>query len=136
MPLGLVTKLIAAFLVLLGTSGQGLAAMVCGTPACPKTAALKPEPPKAESCCAKKKAKPEPTKECCCKVKPAPATAKLDAKVTVPTGLDFDLTLPEPSVTLPVTVKIETAARITAFTDPSPPDPIPLPDRGRAPPAL
>lgn len=137
MPLAMIGRFIAAFLVLLGTSGQGFASMVCGTPQCPKTLKVetKPVEPK-HACCAKKKAKPEPEKSCCCKVESAKVTAKLDPKVTIPTGFHLDLTLPEPGIAVPATAKIEAASDIPSFTDPSPPDPADLPDRGRAPPAL
>lgn len=140
-PMRLVAKFLAAFLVLLGTSGQGLAAMLCGAPSCPKTQAVaKPVPVEKESCCAKTKAKaatpPEEKKNCCCEVKPVPKTAKLEAKFVIPAGPELDLALPEPPVTVPeLRLVVEPQAPIPSVTDASPPDPARQPDRGRAPPA-
>lgn len=135
-------KLLAAFLVLLGTSGQGFAAMLCGTPLCPKTIAAKPVPVAKKSCCDKEKAhhgtskqKDEKSgKNCCCEVKSGAPTAKLEPKLVVPAGLHLDLALPEP-VPVVATAAVTSGARdIPSFTDASPPDPGVLPDRGRAPP--
>ena len=143
LPSNLVMKLLAAFLVLLGTSGQGFAAMLCGTPLCPKTIAPKPAPVAKKSCCDKEKphhAAPEQKEEksgkkCCCEVKSGAPTAKLDAKLVVPTGLHLDLALPEPVPVVAMAAAAHPAGDIPSFTDASPPDPGVLPDRGRAPPA-
>jgi hypothetical protein len=137
MPLGLVAKFFAAFLVLLGTSGQGLASMLCGTPHCPKTQIAKPAPMAKESCCSKKQTKPKSDgeKKCCCEVKSTPKAAKLEAKFAIPAGLQVDLALPEPSLSVPEFFTVEPQAPIPSVTDASPPDPGRNPDRGRAPPA-
>jgi hypothetical protein len=136
-PMRLVAKFLAAFLVLLGTSGQGLAAMLCGSASCPKTQVAKPVPVEKESCCAKAKAKPEPEskKDCCCEVKSFPKAAKPEAKFVVPAGPEFDLALPEPPVKIPEQRSVrEPQVPIPSVTDASPPDPARQPDRGRAPP--
>lgn len=137
MPLGLVAKFFAAFLVLLGTSGQGLASMLCGTPHCPKTQVAKPAPVAKESCCANNQTKPksEGEKNCCCEVKSAPKAAKLEAKFVIPAGLQVDLALPEPTIAVPEFLSVEPQAPIPSVTDASPPVPAHCPDRGRAPPA-
>lgn len=143
LPGDLVMKLLAAFLVLLGTSGQGFAAMVCGTPLCPKTIAAKPMPVAKEACCdtekphhgAPKQKDQKSGKNCCCEVKSGAPIAKLDAKLVVPSGLHLDLGLPEPVSVVATAAMIHAAGEIPSFTDASPPDPGVLPDRGRAPPA-
>ncbi|MGV3615128.1 MAG: hypothetical protein ACO1SV_07315 [Fimbriimonas sp.] len=142
LPGNLVMKLLAAFLVLLGTSGQGFAAMLCGTPLCPKTIAAKPVPVAKKACCDKEKPhhgapkqKDEKgEKKCCCEVKSGTPTAKLDAKLVVPSGLHLDVALPEPPAVIATAAVVHTANEIPSFTDASPPDPGVLPDRGRAPP--
>ena len=146
MPLGLAVRLLAAFLVLLGTSGQGFAAMLCATPLCPKTIAAKPTPVDAKSCCAKEAARDQAAasanqdgesggRDCCCELKSVPTLVKLGSKLVHPTGIQVDLTLSEPLPTVDLAVAIEASNRITSYSDASPPDPGVLPDRGRAPPA-
>ena len=143
LPGNLVMKLLAAFLVLLGTSGQGFAAMLCGTPLCPKTIAAKPVPVAKKACCDKDKPHhgapeqkdEEAGKKCCCEVKSGMPTAKLEAKLVVPSGLHLDVALPEPIAAVPLAASVRASAGIPSFTDASPPDRGVLPDRGRAPPA-
>lgn len=136
--LSLVARFLAAFLVLLGTSGQGLAAMLCGAPNCPRSQAVaKIAAPAKESCCAKKQAKSKQEsggKPCCCEVKSVPKAAKLDSKLVVPNGIDLELARTESALTVSELRSVEPQAPIPSFTDGSPPDHGRLPDRGRAPP--
>ena len=138
-PFGLVVRLLSAFLVLLGTSGSGFAAILCGTMRCEMPAAVPvaKSKPAASACCLKKE-KAEPVKKqerkCCCEFKPDAQAAKLTAPLHVPSATTIEL---PPSDPLPIAVASPlcgSSERILSYTDASPPDPERRGDRGRAPP--
>lgn len=139
------TRLVLAFLVFWGMTGQGISAVLCSAGLCaskcgaaPKPA---PEPPSAHGCCAEKKAKDstaaektaEPTSGCCCKIESGADFTVPHAKVAISEPvLVIDLA---PEHTPLLATVIRPAPEVYSFTDPSPPDRPISPDRGRAPPA-
>ena len=135
---GLGLKLMAAFLILFGTSSAAFTSMLCATDKdapCPLKAKAKAEAEAKTSCCpgmAQDSAKAEDGGGCCCKISQKPSVPATTAPVVVPASLvvlilPFQIILPEAGVT-------SDPAAISFYSGSSPPIVARGPDSSRAPP--
>ena len=139
-----ITRLILAFLVFWGMSGQGVSAVLCSAGLCSSKCGVptKPvlPPPSEHGCCAEKKTKDTtpaekpslPAKGCCCKIEGGADLTVPHAKVALSQPLLVIDLAPEHAPVLAIVIGPTPEAY--TFTDPSPPDRPQMPDRGRAPP--
>lgn len=136
-------RLLAAFLVMLGTSASAFSSILCpggdANRPCPMKAQAKPEPEVVKkSCCPTKEqqAPKEAEKKgdgCCCEIGSAPTAPAELLNQTVP-SLSIPLAIPEPLPAVPQSVSYANAELISFSSDGSPPS---VPGRsslGRAPP--
>ena len=140
----MISALLMAVVVFVGTSSQTLAALLCNIESCPKQAAKSVEHQAPESCCPSLTVDNESNQSsdrdeqdtCCCSFKAAPAATVETVKLSVPLPLLMHLAGPESQPTTVVgAVPAESDGLILFESDLSPPRPQIERDRGRAPPA-
>jgi hypothetical protein len=133
-------RLILAFFVIIGMSGQSFGGLLCASGACPDSCSMheqKAPPEQTPTCCPTKPAKDSsnkaPSGKCDCKIKAAPDVTQ-SAPTVASAHVPVLLAMPSDSIDS-IAHAVALALGPTLYSGNSPPSVVRHPDLGRAPPA-